>query len=461
MSSYLLKRILWSIPALWFISTVVFVLIKLIPGQAAFLLEEDTQANTASRSAIYRQYLERTGQNLPLFYFSIRSFSEPDSLHTVYPYQEQQFLRRITLAYGKGPLVARFCMQLQQLKQAANQVPDTRLRAEVRRQLSRLFSAGDAATIQQILWQVAQTNHNQTNSIPVARVSQAALQSFTLLQQNKISYQTYIPAISWHGSRNQYHQWLLHVLKGDLGISLRDARPVGHILTEAIGNTLLLSVCSLLLIFVIAILLNFLMVHEDYQWLRKPFLHTLYIVDTIPLFLLALLLIMLLASSQYLLLFPVYGLGNLPEEATWLEQLSVRLYHLAIPMTCLTLSTIPYISSQLHTAMKEVKQAEYVQTARAKGVPEWKIVKNHIFKNSLLPLITLFSGFIPALLGGTVVIEVIFAIPGMGRLLADAVLARDYPVILGIVLVMALAKMLAHLIADVLYYLADPRIRFS
>ncbi len=111
--------------------------------------------------------------------------------------------------------------------------------------------------------------------------------------------------------------------------------------------------------------------------------------------------------------------------------------------------------------MTEVKQADYIQTARAKGIAEWKIVRQHIFKNALLPLITLFSSYIPALLGGAVVIEVIFAIPGMGSLLVASVLARDYPVVLGIVLIMAFAKMAAHTIADVLYYLADPRIRFS
>jgi peptide/nickel transport system permease protein len=111
--------------------------------------------------------------------------------------------------------------------------------------------------------------------------------------------------------------------------------------------------------------------------------------------------------------------------------------------------------------MREVTDADFVQTARAKGIAEGLIVTKHILRNSLLPLITLFSGFIPALLGGAVVIEVIFAIPGMGQLLVDSVLARDYPVILGIVLVMGLAKIMAHILADILYYVADPRIRFS
>ncbi|MDO1450324.1 ABC transporter permease [Rhodocytophaga aerolata] len=461
MVNYLLKQIWWIIPTLWFISSAVFVLLKLIPGEATFLQEEESGVNSASRSAIYRQYLERTGQNLPLFYVSFRSAAEPDTLKSILPISEQQFLRSMALTYGNWPLVAEFYTHLLKLKAISKKQSDPQLRSYYQKQLTKLFEARDATTLQHILSAIEQTHQRSTTNPAILAVCEATRQSFTQLQQNKTPYTKYIPVFNWHGGHNQYHQSLRNVVKGDLGISLRDGRLVHSILAEAIGNTFLLSLCSLLMIFTIAILLNFLLIHEDYSWLRKPVLHTVYVLDTIPLFLLASLLIILLASNQYLSLFPVYGLGTISEEATWLEKISIRLYHLAIPGICLTVSSIPYVISQLNAAMTEVKQADYIQTARAKGIAEWKIVRQHIFKNALLPLITLFSGFIPALLGGAVVIEVIFAIPGMGRLLVDSVLARDYPVVLGIVLVMAFAKMAAHSIADVLYYLADPRIRFS
>jgi peptide/nickel transport system permease protein len=451
----------WIIPTLWFISSVVFVLLKLIPAQAAFLQEDESGVNSASRSAIYRQYLERTGQNLPLFYVSLRSVAEPDTLLTILPVKEQQFLRRLALTYGNWPLVAEFYAQVLKLRAVSKQLSNSQLRSYYQVQIAKLFETTNSNTLLHILSDIEQTHHRHTTNQSILAVSEATLQSFTRLQQNKTPYTKYIPVFNWHGSQNQYHQWLQNVVKGDLGISLRDGRPVHSILAEAIGSTFLLSLCSLLMIFTIAILLNFLLIHEDYSWLRKPVLNTVYVLDTIPLFLLASSLIILLASNSYLSLFPVYGLGNIPEEATWFEKISIRLYHLTIPSICLTVSSIPYVISQLNTAMTEVKKADYIQTARAKGIAEWKIVRQHIFKNALLPLITLFSSYIPALLGGAVVIEVIFAIPGMGRLLVDSVLARDYPVVLGIVLVMAFAKIAAHSIADVLYYLADPRIRFS
>lgn len=461
MGKYLLNRILWIVPTVWFTVSAVFILIKLIPSQAPFLLEEDASISIASRDDIYRQYLERTGQNLPLFYFSIRSGAEPDSLYTIQPYKEQQFLKRMLLEYGNWPLIVEFYTHFQNLKHLSSRLPDSILRLYYQKQIAKLIQARNEAAIQQIFSEIRTTSQRHVVNDEIGSALEATSQSFAWLQQNKKPYKKYIPAIHWHGNQNQYHQWLINAASGDLGISLRDARPVQHILTEAIGNTLLLSVYSLLLIFAIAILLNFVMAHEDYLQSRKAILNALYIVDTIPLFLLALLLIILLADSQYLHIFPIYGLGDVPENANWLQQLLIHLHHLFIPVICLTLSNIPYVSGQLYAAMTEVKQSEYIQTARAKGVKEWNIVSKHIFKNALLPLITLFSGFIPALLGGAVVIEVIFVIPGMGQLLVASVLARDYPVILGIILIMALAKITAHIVADILYYLADPRIRFS
>jgi peptide/nickel transport system permease protein len=456
MFSYLVQRLLWVIPVLWFIASVVFILMKLIPGNAASLLDDETTARISSKNDIYQQYLERTGQHLPLLYIRLRSAAEPDTLIKVKSHREQKFLRKMALQYGNWPLIANYYIQLKKLKEINLKAPE----ASYQQQLSILFTSTDKTTIEKAFASIHTIVKQHKPESQVLQTLQTTLDSFTTLTQHQLPYKKYIPVFSWYGSQNQYHHWLSTLVRGDLGISLRDARPVTQTLAEAISNTFLLSVCSLLMVFSIAILLSLLIVHKDYQFLRKPVLNVLYVVDTIPVFMLALLLLILLASSQYLALLPVYGLGNVPEEANWLKVLSVRLYHLIMPVICLTLGSIPYVTSQLYAAMREVTEADFVQTARAKGIAEGLIVSKHILRNALLPIITLFSGFIPALLGGAVVIEVIFAIPGMGQLLVDSVLARDYPVILGIVLVMGLAKIMAHILADILYYVADPRIRF-
>jgi peptide/nickel transport system permease protein len=160
------------------------------------------------------------------------------------------------------------------------------------------------------------------------------------------------------------------------------------------------------------------------------------------------------------MVFPVYGLGNIPVNASWIEALYIHLYHLVLPIFCLTAASTPYVTAQLYQAMQEIQDSDFITTARAKGIREVRIVAKHILGNALLPLITLFSGFIPALVGGALVIEVIFTIPGIGSQLVNAVLSRNYTLLLGIVLVLAFVKIISHILADILYYLADPRIRF-
>ncbi len=460
MFAYLLKRLVWVLPTLWFITSVVFVLSKLIPGNGAFIFDDDTSVRTNARTRIYQQYLERTGQHLPLFYVSIHTLSEPDTIHRIVSARDKLLLRKLLFHYGNWPEVANYFYHLQELQQASLLLKEP-LQRTFQKSAAGLYSSTEKPAVLDVFKSLTNLLSSGQADLPLDQILYRAKHSFIQLASNTRPVSNYLPALYWHGSQNQYHQWIKQLLRRDMGISLRDARPVSAIINEAISNTLLLSICSLLLIFGISILINLLIIHPDYHKLSKPVLQVLYILDTIPVFMLAFLLIILLAAGDYLQLFPIYGLGHSSPQTGWLQSIRIQLYYLTIPLVCLTLTHIPYVTSQLYQAMREVAFTDFVTTARAKGVPESRIVFRHILRNSLFPLITLFAGFIPALLGGAVVIEVIFAIPGMGRLLVDSIQARDYPVILGIVLLMAFARILANILADILYYLADPRVTFS
>jgi peptide/nickel transport system permease protein len=173
-------------------------------------------------------------------------------------------------------------------------------------------------------------------------------------------------------------------------------------------------------------------------------------------------LLVLLASPAFLQLFPVYGMGYYsPVSLTWFQAISQWLQFMALPMLCLVLANLPYLTNQFYHALAAVASQDYIRTARAKGLSEGAVIRKHMLRNALLPVITLLSDFLPALVAGAVIIETIFAIPGIGRLLIDSVLARDYPVIVGIVIIIAVFKLLAHLLSDMLYALADPRIRHT
>lgn len=135
------------------------------------------------------------------------------------------------------------------------------------------------------------------------------------------------------------------------------------------------------------------------------------------------------------------------------------MYQLVLPIACMSLAVLPYITAQVDRAIKEELKKEYIKTGYAKGLADIVILRRHVLHNAWVPLITLFTNQLPAIISGAVVVEVIFAIPGMGRLLVDTVSGRDYPVILGIVVIVATLKIVSNILADILYAIVDPRIK--
>ena len=263
----------------------------------------------------------------------------------------------------------------------------------------------------------------------------------------------------WRGLQNQYQRWLGQLLRGNLGRSYRDGQAVTGLLANALAYTLPLTISAALLAVGLAVWLS---VHiATRPQLRQYVVRGLYVLDAVPLFLLGLLLLLLLANPEVLALFPAYGLGDdrALADASWLARVGSRLYHLILPVVCLVLVSLPALVVQLNEALQNERRADYATTARAKGLPETTVVRRHALRNALLPTITQLTNLLPALVAGAVVVEVIFALPGMGRLLADAAARRDYPVVVGGVLLTALVRLLAQALADWLYVLADPRIR--
>ena len=263
----------------------------------------------------------------------------------------------------------------------------------------------------------------------------------------------------WRGLHNQYQRWLGQLLRGNLGRSYRDGQAVTGLLANALAYTLPLTISAALLAVGLAVWLS---VHiATRPRLRQYVVRGLYVLDAVPLFLLGLLLLLLLANPEVLALFPAYGLSDdrALADASWLARVGSRLYHLILPVVCLVLVSLPALVVQLNEALQNERRADYATTARAKGLPETTVVRRHALRNALLPTITQLTNLLPALVAGAVVVEVIFALPGMGRLLADAAARRDYPVVVGGVLLTALVRLLAQALADWLYVLADPRIR--
>ncbi|GAA4376249.1 hypothetical protein GCM10023186_09920 [Hymenobacter koreensis] len=190
--------------------------------------------------------------------------------------------------------------------------------------------------------------------------------------------------------------------------------------------------------------------------MRRWVLLLLHLLEALPLFLVGTLLLLLLANPDALALFPAYGMGyNNPDTGVSLTQLA----YLFLPVVCLVLAALPALVIPLDAALQQNWQQPYLVTARAKGLSVRQAWWRHAFPNALLPLLTRLTDMVPTLVGGAVVVELLFALPGAGRLLLDAAASRDYPVLLGGVLLTALVRLLAWLAADVLYAVVDPRLR--
>ncbi|OUJ75334.1 ABC transporter permease [Hymenobacter crusticola] len=261
----------------------------------------------------------------------------------------------------------------------------------------------------------------------------------------------------WHGLRNQYHLWWLDVVRGELGRSYRDNKPVASLLIETLRFTLPFTAAAAFLAIGAALWLSLWMTRHS-RW-RSYLLTILYSLDALPLFVVALVLLYLLANPDMLALFPVYGFDNPEPTDTWLANVGSYLHHLALPVFSLVLITLPGLVTQLDASLQHELQTAYAVTARAKGLAFRQVVRHHTLRNALLPVVALVTDLLPAMVAGAVVVEVIFALPGMGRLLADAAAARDYPVLQGSVLLIASVRLLSHIVADGLYWQLDPRLR--
>ncbi|HET7037593.1 MAG TPA: nickel ABC transporter permease [Thermomicrobiaceae bacterium] len=243
----------------------------------------------------------------------------------------------------------------------------------------------------------------------------------------------------------QFWRFLSGAVQGNLGYSIRDKRPVSTEILEVLPSTIQLAVAGLLVALLLGITLGVLAAVKQYSWLDASSMLVALIGVSMPSFWLGLLFIF--AFSLRLPIFPATGGGGLR--------------HLVLPAVTLGLGASAIIARLTRSSMLEVLRREYITTARAKGLREYRVILRHGLKNALIPVVTIFGLQFGQLLAGTVVIETVFARPGIGRLAVDAILAKDIPVVQGIVLVVAVFYVTVNLIVDLIYALLDPRIRYS
>ena len=259
----------------------------------------------------------------------------------------------------------------------------------------------------------------------------------------------------------QYWNWVSRVARLDFGRSFQpDGRPVLAKIAERLPVTLLLNLVEMLIILAAAVPIGVLSATRQYSLFDQITTVFVFVGFATPDFWLALLLMILFGVQLGWL--PISGLRSMNWEylGFWPAQWDF-VSHLILPIAVATFGGLAGFSRYMRQSMLEVVRQDYIQTARAKGLSEQVVIGKHALRNALLPVVTILGLSLPGLIGGSVIIESIFAIPGMGQLMVQAVFARDYPVIMGNLVIVATLTLFANLLADLAYGVVDPRIRLG
>lgn len=381
MLGYVLKRILWFVPTLFAVTIIGFILLANAPGDPVNLLSNGAKVsgNIEEQKTFWRKKL---GLDLPLFYFSITTLSEPDTLYKVYDEQQLKIIKEDLKENG--------------------------------------------------------------------------------------GYKNYIPKIIWYGYHNQYHQWLFGganskgIIRGDFGISYIKKEPVISIIKDKLIWSVFFSVVSIILAYMISIPIGIKLAEKPNSKSSKITQVTLFLLYSMPSFFVGILLLILFANPDVISIFPPSGIKPIEgyaDGASIFSKFIDSFPYMILPMICYTYSSLAFISKLTATSIHEQLGLDYIKTARAKGLSENKIIYKHALKNSALPLITVFSSVFPSIIGGSVIIESIFTIPGMGLETVKAIISQDYPIVIAVITLSSVLTIFSYLLADILYAWVDPRIR--
>jgi len=250
----------------------------------------------------------------------------------------------------------------------------------------------------------------------------------------------------------RFGHWLWRLLHGDLGISIFTNLPVTQLIGQRIEPTLSLTVCTLVLSVLVAVPLGVLAAARAGSWVDRAVMAFSVAGFSVPVFVLAYVLILVFSIELDWL--PVQGYAPISEG--WWQWAR----HLVLPSIALGTVYIALIARMTRASMLDVLAQDYVRTAQAKGLAPGAVLTHHALKNAAVPIATVVGIGVALLIGGAIVTETVFALPGIGRLTVDAILRRDYPIIQGVVLIFSAAYVLINLAVDLSYMFFDPRIRY-
>lgn len=503
MFKYILKRLFYFIPTLFLISIFTFGLSKIAPGDPVELrmaggMQSGNNGQQSDKMAGEKQYLamkKKLGLDIPSFYFEFTSQSVSDTMYKITRKNERETLEGLTSQYGNWEQIQAYYLALKEFETASFAIERedasyAGLNA-VANNYNKLLNTDEDIKINLFLDKI-ETAVNKQVEVAIDSVTKETIVPLANMKPSfdklKNAYETvkssatpsknWIPKFSWYGAKNQYHVWLFGntsfmskddpnikygFFRGDFGNSYLDGRPVKSIIWEAVGITVRLNVIALFIGIMVSIPLGVKLAKNRGTKFDRVSSILLFILYSLPNFWVATMFIVYFTTPEYGMdFFPTYGLSSQGmEDAPFLARFFDQAHHLVLPIIAMTYGAFTYSARQMRGSMIGVMQQDYIRTATAKGLSDKVVTWKHTFRNSLIPIITMFAGILPSLIGGSMIIEIIFNINGMGRAAYSAVIARNYPIMFTVLMFSAILVMISMLLADLMYAAVDPRISFK
>jgi peptide/nickel transport system permease protein len=458
MFQYIIKRLALTIPTWLVISVVIFSLSRCATGDAVSdKLGNNAESNSSSRlsDGLYAETAHDLGLDKPTFYVSFLPAAFPDTLYKVLRRDEREALEHLIWQYGNWTAISGFHNQTSAfLSKITKNTEGTIFQNNVQQLLIQHTDEAISFHLQE-LKRLSDTTIFKTEIAKIA-------ETYNFLKQNPTTEQLYKPKIHWFGTDNQYHYWLSQFLKGNFG-SAKDDQTVSEKLKGPLSITFILSLFAIILAYIIGVPLGVFVATNRHTRLGQWAMRSIFAVYALPTFWLATLAAMFLTTHSYhLKLFPNVGLASdVPIGATIWQTLFLSAGHLILPILCMAIHPSTVIARQMQGAISDVLKKEYIQTARAKGLPQRRIVWHHAVRNALTPLITLLGQLIPTMIVGAFAIELVFNLQGMGRTTIDAIFSKDWSVVFAVLMLLSLVILMSNLLVDILYRWFNPRVRFS
>lgn len=498
MTTYIIKRLILMIPTFVAISLIIFLVLNLAPGSpvSGSVGGDGMETVSADAREAHRIFKEQFGLDKPVIFntrFALTTDEVADELLALGDYHrpvcaEQGEAIPDCIKLADRPSSGRIIHAQEILEDWGNyivphlyEIARTHERTDIRRlainylpqnaQTRLIAEYGRTQTAEERAFnREASTENNRMRTWGVSQTADAAEIDASLAENWTPWFEANKDRFEYSGTEKlrilfldtRFARYWGNLIRADFGVSLIDKKPVIDTIIKKTGYTVALSFFSLFFAYVISIPLGVWSAYYRGSKSDEAMTLILFLLYSLPSFFAAVLMLRFFAVGDPFKWFPAGGfVGNNAEMMTTLEYVKSVSWHLFLPVICLTYGTLASLSRYARTGLLDVIRADYIRTARAKGLSESMVVIKHAVRNGMIPILTLLGALLPALISGSVIIEVIFNIPGIGLYLFESITARDYNAIMGCLLISTIMTLIGMLISDISYAIVDPRISFD